>query len=311
MTVLVTGGSRGLGLVLARELARAGASVAICARDERELDAARRDLEARGAAVLAIPCDVADHQAVDRMVEAVVERFGQIDVLVNNASIIQVAPAETLSMRDLDVAMAVNFWGMVHATAAVLPAMRERRSGRIVNITSVGGTVAVPHLLGYTSAKFAAVGFSTGMAAEAARDGVVITTVVPGLMRTGSFLHALVKGRRAEEATLFSISASLPIITISADRAARRIILACERGERFVTLGLPAKLLRLAGALAPSLVGGVFALVARLLPGPGSDRPDSDAEPGWMHRRGAGRSLLTQLGDRAAASNNEQPVSYQ
>jgi NAD(P)-dependent dehydrogenase (short-subunit alcohol dehydrogenase family) len=308
-TVVVTGGSRGLGLLLARAFAAAGARIAICARDDAELDLARAELASHGD-VLAIRCDVADRAAVERMIAEVEERFGSVDVLVNNASIIQVAPAETLSIRDLQAAMAANFWGTVHATYAVLPAMRRRRRGRIVNVTSIGGTVAVPHLLGYTSAKFAAVGFSSGLAAEVAKDGIVVTTIVPGLMRSGSFLHALVKGRRDAEASLFSVISSLPLVTMDARRAARRIVLACERGESFVTLGLPAKVLRLAHALSPRVTGALFALVARALPGPGGDVPGSDPDPGWRHRRGAGASVPTTLGDRAAAENDEIPVHH-
>jgi short-subunit dehydrogenase len=293
---------------MARELARRGARVVLCARDPAELERAREDLAARGAQVMTIACDVTDRRAVEEMLTRAERDFGPVEVLVNNASIIQVAPAETLSLGDLQAAMDANFWGMVHATLAVLPRMRERRAGRILNVTSIGGTVAVPHLLGYTSAKFAAVGFSTGLAAEVAKDGVVVTTVVPGLMRTGSFLHALVKGQRRQEANLFSIVSSLPLVTLDADRAARRIVLACERGERFLTLGAPARLLRLAAALAPTLVGGAFALVARLLPGAGGDGPRSGAEPGGTLRAGLGRSALTALGDRAARRNDEEPA---
>jgi short-subunit dehydrogenase len=305
-TVLVTGGSRGLGLLLARELADRGARVVLCARDAAELERAREELAARGAQVLTVACDVADRAAVEEMVARAERELGPIEVLVNNASIIQVAPAEALSLEDYRAAMDANFWGMVHATLAVLPRLRERRGGRIVNITSIGGTVAVPHLLGYTSAKFAAVGFSTGLAAEVAKDGVAVTTVVPGLMRTGSSLHALVKGQRRREANLFSLVSSLPLVTMDAGRAARRIVLALERRERFVTLGLPARLLRLAAALAPNAMGATFALVARLLPGARGEDPRSTAAPGGLYRTGLGG--LTALGDRAARRNNEEPA---
>ncbi len=303
-TVLITGGSRGLGLVLARELVHAGARrLVLCARDAADLESARRGLLRRGADVLAVSCDVSDPDAVQRMVAAARDRFGRIDILVNDASIMQVAPAEVLSLGDLRAAMDVNFWGTVHTTLAVLPEMRERGAGRIVNVTSIGGAVAVPHLLAYTSAKFAAVGFSTGLGEEVAKDGVAVTTVVPGLMRTGSFLNALVKGRRDDEATLFSVLSSLPVLTMDAGRAARRILVACERGERFVTLGMPAKALRLANALAPGLTQAVLAAVTPLLPGPGEDSPSALPSPAGVHRR---LSLLTTLGERAAAENNEE-----
>jgi NAD(P)-dependent dehydrogenase (short-subunit alcohol dehydrogenase family) len=303
--VLLTGGSRGLGLALARAFAAQGARLALCARDAEELDAAHRDVEALGAEVMTLTCDVADHEAVGRMVEQVTARFGSIDVLVNDAGIIQVGPAEALSLEDLKAVMAVNFWGTVHATLAVLPHMR--RGGRIVNITSIGGAVAVPHLLGYTAAKFAAVGFSTGLAAEMARHGVAVTTVVPGLMRTGSFLHAQVKGQRRAEATLFSLASSLPVLTLDAERAARRVVLACQRKEPFVTLGVPFKALRIAAALAPGLTVRALSLVARALPGPGQDRPGTSPEPAGKWRAGLALSPLTRLGDAAAADLNEAP----
>ncbi|GEJ58227.1 SDR family NAD(P)-dependent oxidoreductase [Anaeromyxobacter diazotrophicus] len=303
---LVTGGSRGLGLLVARELAARGARLVLCARDEEELERARRELERAGAEVLAVACDVSDPAAVERLVARAEARFGPVDVLVNDASIIQVAPAEALSLEDLRAALAVNFWGTVHCTLAVLPGMRARRAGRIVDVTSIGGTVAVPHLLGYSSAKFAAVGFSTGLAAEVGRDGVRVTTVVPGLMRTGSFLHALVKGQRREEARLFAVVSSLPLLTLDAGRAARRIVRACERGERFVTLGWPWKALRVAHALAPGLSVVLLALVSRLLPRAGGERPEAAPDPVWRQR--PGRSAATALGDAAAAENNERPA---
>ena len=303
---LVTGGSRGLGLLLARELAARGARLVLCARDEKELEAARQELERAGADVLAVPCDVADRAAVERLVATAEARRGRIDVLVNSASIVQVAPAERVSLRDLEDAMAVNFWGTVHCTMAILPGMRARRSGRIVNVTSIGGTVAVPHLLGYTSAKFAALGFSTGLAAEVARDGVAVTTVVPGLIRTGSFRDALAKGQRADEASLLAVMSSLPLLTLDGGRAARRIVRACERGERFVALGWPWRALRVANALAPALSVELLALASRFLPRTGGERPQTASEPAAVGRRGAGRSVLTPLGDAAAAESKEQ-----
>jgi NAD(P)-dependent dehydrogenase (short-subunit alcohol dehydrogenase family) len=124
-TALVTGGSRGLGLALAREAAAQGARVVSCGRDSGTLERARAALERAGAEVLAKTADVCDRCAVEELV----------------------------SVADYEDAMATNFWGTLYATLAVLPAMRARRSGRIVNITSIGGRIAVPHLLPYTASK--------------------------------------------------------------------------------------------------------------------------------------------------------------
>src|ERR1044071_6119393 len=138
-TVLITGGSRGLGLVMAREFAREGASVAICARDMEELGRARMDLVRRGARVMAVPCDITDREQVNEMVRAVNARFGRVEVLVNNAGVIEVGPMEVMTLEDYEQAMKTHFWGPLYATLAVLPEMRRRREGRIVNVSSIGG----------------------------------------------------------------------------------------------------------------------------------------------------------------------------
>src|SRR5213078_5332449 len=122
--------------------------------------------------------------------------------------------------------MAVIFWGTLYPTLAVLPQMLERRSGRIVNITSIGGKVSVPHLLPYNCAKFAALGFSEGLRAELAKDGVSVATVIPGLMRTGSVVSAEFKGRTEAEFTWFSALARSPLTSMDVRRAARRILAA-------------------------------------------------------------------------------------
>lgn len=303
--VLITGGTRGLGLLLARRFAAEGSRLVVCARDQQEVDAAAADLESRGAVVLATVCDIGDAGQVERLVHAAVRRFGRVDVVVNNAGIIQTGPLETMSLKDFHDAQDAIFWGAVHTTLAVLPELRARGEGRIVNITSIGGTVAVPHLLPYTAAKYAMVGFSEGLHAELGRHGIVVTTVVPGLMRTGSFLNALFKGQQDAEATWFSVSSALPGLSMDADRAARRIVEACKAGEGFVTVGVPAKALRLFHALLPGTTGALMSAADRLLPGPGGEGPEQRAEPGRRRRRGLAISLLTSLGRAAARETHE------
>jgi short-subunit dehydrogenase len=300
---LVTGGSRGLGLVLARELAREGAKVAICARDEAELARARADLEAAGAEVVALPCDVRVREEVDAMLAELRERLGPVDVLINNAGVIQVGPAEEMTLEDYEEALRVHFWGPLYVTHSVLPEMRRRGEGRIVNITSVGGKISVPHLLPYCASKFALVGFSEGLRGALAKDGVYVTTVCPGLMRTGSPRNAWFKGQHREEYAWFSISDSMPLLSMAASRAARRIIAACRNGDAELIMPLNTLVAVKLNALFPGAGAGVMSVAERLLPGPGGIGPwmrrGAESESGWAP------SVLTTLGDRAAQRNNE------
>jgi short-subunit dehydrogenase len=263
---LVTGGSRGLGFLIARELAACGCRVAICARDPNELQRAARSLRDEGFEVLSVACDVADASQVDRALFEVVEHFGTIDILVNDAGVIVVAPLASLSRADFDQAMAVNFWGTVNTTLAALRTMRPRRHGRIANVTSIGGKVAVPHLLPYSCAKFAAVGFSEGLRAELAGTGVKVTTIVPGLMRTGGEAHAIFKGKMDFERAWFTVAAETPGLAMSARRAARRIVRAIERGRAEVVVGVPAKVLRVTKEMLPNATLAALAAADRVLP---------------------------------------------
>ena len=308
--VAITGGSRGLGLLLAREFAREGCRVAICARDADELDRARRDLEGRGAEVLAVVCDVGDREEVHGFVGRVLEHFGPVDILVNNAGIIEVGPIEDLPLDAYERAMATMYWGTVYPTFAVLPSMRARGDGRIVNITSIGGKLSIPHLAPYSSAKFAAVGFSEGLRAELAGSGVSVTTVVPGLMRTGSHLNARFGGRAPEEATWFALGATLPGITIGGEHASRAIVDATRRRRPIAVLGLPARTAMWLHGLFPGFTVRALGLVGRfLLPSPaGPGRPQ--IQPGREALRDARFPFLdrlTTLGRAAAEQNNEHP----
>jgi NAD(P)-dependent dehydrogenase (short-subunit alcohol dehydrogenase family) len=274
---VITGGSRGLGLTLARELAGRGCGLVLFARSEAELEAAEREL-APLTDVLGLPCDVTDRAAVDRALAEAASRMGRLDIVINNASIIQVGPLEALTDDDFRAAMEVNFWGTVNTTMAALPYLRGRRGARICNITSIGGKVSMPHLLPYGCAKFAAVGFSEGLRAELAKDGILVTTVVPGLMRTGSPENALFKGQREREYAWFSAGDATAISALSVERAARRIVRAIQRGETEVTLSWQAKVLRYAHALFPSLVVNVLGVMNRLLPR--ATGPDREAVRG-------------------------------
>lgn len=303
--VLITGGSRGLGLLLARQLARAGARLALVARDAAELDLARRELATEsGYRVLALPCDVRDRRDAEWAVAATVERFGRLDLLINNAGVIQVGPLAHMDLEDFADALDVHFWGPLYFIRAALPHLRKQDGARIVNIASIGGKVAVPHLAPYSASKFALVGLSNALHGELAREGISVTTVCPGLMRTGSHVNAQFKGKRGEEFSWFAVSDALPFTSMSGERAARRILDACRHGEPHLILTQQARLAAAAATLMPGLTARALELVNRLLPAP-AEADGDEPRPGWQQSSRWAPSRLTRLADEAAVANNE------
>jgi len=263
---VVTGASRGLGFLLARQLARRGHDVVICARSEAGLAVAAADLAQTGARVHAVVCDVSVKADVERLIAEATAAFGRIDVLVNNAGLIQVGPMATMTTEHFAAALDVMLWGPIHATLAALPMLRQSEKPVIVNITSIGGKIPAPHLLPYTTAKFAAVGFSEGLRAELAKEGVSVTTAVPGLVRTGSPRNATFTGNRVAEHRWFTLADSIPVLSMDAERAAARIVTAALRGRPEVILTPVAKVAVRLHGLAPGLTTRAASLVDRLLP---------------------------------------------
>ncbi len=302
--VFITGGGRGLGLAMAEEFAKEGAKLVLCARNAEELERARLKLSVLEADILTLTCDVANTEQVQQAITQTLQRFGRIDILVNNAGIINVGPWQTQTRQDFEEAMHIMFWGIYNTTMAVLPHMLAHRNGRMVNITSVGGKVSVPHLLPYSSAKFAAVGFSEGLHAEVAKDGITVLTVVPGLMRTGSPINTVIKGEQHRtEYTLFSLLDVLPVSSISARRAAHQIVKATKRGDTELIISVQAQFLsRIHGAF-PALVTNFLALTNRLLPT--SKSKGTQRHSGRESETAITRSALTILGQRAARKYNE------
>lgn len=308
---LITGASTGLGLEMARVLGEQGARLVICARREDRLERARQDLEARGAEVLAVRCDVSDQGDVRAMIDAAIERFGAIDILVCNAGIIQVGQFESMDAARFEDAMNIMFFGTLYPIMETVPHMRRQGGGHIGLITSIGGIVSVPYLLPYNASKFAAVGLGEGLRAELGPQGITVTTLVPGLMRTGSYLNAMFSGEaggRRAMYKVFSALSSLPILTADVDIAARAFVGAIRRGEATFVYPPQYKLVALAHGVVPDLVIGAMGLSDRLLP---STAGSTEAVPGErIDADLATRSLwrvLTVLGRRAVRSNQFLP----
>ncbi len=304
-SALVTGSSRGLGLLIAGELADRGCRVMLCARDETELATAHEQLGARGADVRSFACDITDEAAPRRLVEETTAEFGGVDVLVNNAGIIQVGPLDAMTEGDFRSAMETMYFAPLRLILAALPALRAGGDGRIVNVASIGGRVAAPHLMPYNAAKFAVTGLSEGLRAELAAEGISVTTVVPGLMRTGSHTAARFSGDAAHEYAWFAAAASLPLLSMDAERAARAIVRAAERRRPELVLTPLAKAAVRLHGLAPATTARAMAMATRLLPGNGTGQHDvpGTAAAGRLGSRMLNR--VTALNDRAARRYNQ------
>ncbi|MGE3955823.1 MAG: SDR family NAD(P)-dependent oxidoreductase [Vicinamibacterales bacterium] len=305
--VVITGGSRGLGLVMARQLVAEGAHVTIAARDRGELERAREELTADGARVHVAVCDVGRREEAERLIEETLQRHGRIDLLVNNAGVMKVGPIEHMAHADFEEAMDVHFWGPLHTTLAAVPAMRRQGGGRIVNISSIGGRIGVPHLVPYCASKFALAGLSDSIRAELAKDDIFVTTVCPGMMRTGSPFNAWFKGDHRAEFAWFAISDSIPVASVDGRRAAAQVIDAARHGDPELVITLPAKLAIIANAVVPEVVASVMATAnTTVLPAP-RDEAGTDARSGWQSLSEWAPSRLTRLTERAASENNEVP----
>lgn len=292
--VIVTGGARGLGLVLARELVRRGAKVVLAARDSTTLSRAHRELARGGAEVLAVRCDVRDRGSVEQLVAAARSTFGRVDALINDAGVMEVGPLETMTYDDFERSMGTHFFGPLNTMSAVIDEMKARREGRILNIASIGGLVPVPHLAPYSASKAALVGLSGAFAAELRPFGIQVTTACPGLMRTGSPSNATFKGRASWEHRWFGWLDAIPLLSTRAERAARKLVDAMERGTPFVMVGRHFRLVQAFSALFPNLFARLLGLTARLLPGPSS-----------TPRSARGYEIGARISPRTARQNNE------
>jgi NAD(P)-dependent dehydrogenase (short-subunit alcohol dehydrogenase family) len=296
---IVTGGSRGLGFLIAQELGRRGASVAICGRTLEAVDEAEQKLRHQGVKVIARACDLGDRAQASAFVEHVALTWGRIDVLVNNAGVIHVEPAQSVTLDGLEQAMRSNFWSAANTTFAALPFLMEQPGlARIANVASIGGRVAVPHLLGYSASKFALLGLSEGLGAELDRSGVRVTTIVPWLMRTGSHQNAEFAGKPERELAWFSLG-MLPGVSVDARRAARRIVAAIQHGDPLLHVGVASAVAARLKGVAPGLFGRLMRVMNRALPA-----PDDHPEPA---RRGRDIDTPLHVADGAARRNNEEP----
>ena len=246
--VLVTGGSRGLGFAIASRFAERPVNLVLSARNMNELQQAQQSLldrhtHLRPENFYLISADLAKPEDCQRMINEAFARFGRIDILVNNAGIIHVGPIEAMTAEIFEHTMRVNFLAAMQATWAALPRLLAqspapgwKNRAAIVNISSIGGKMAVPHMLPYTAPKFALTGFSEGLYAEVKGKGIHVLTVCPGLMRTGGEDHAIFHGDIKAEQAWFKLSAKTPGFSTTREHAARKIFDALAEGRTEVTI---------------------------------------------------------------------------
>jgi NAD(P)-dependent dehydrogenase (short-subunit alcohol dehydrogenase family) len=289
-SVLITGGSRGLGLALAERFARAGCRIALVARDPDELARARQLLLDRRAILdpdrlLLITADVTVRAQAQAAVQDTVAAFGRLDILINNAGIIEVAPFQNQPLEAFQRSIDTHLYAPLHTIQAALPHMLQRRppgtktSAHIVNIASIGGKVSVPHLLPYCAGKFALVGLSQGLHAELRQKGIHVTTVNPGLLRTGSFVQARFAGQSGKEFRWFSLSSIMPLLAASAAHAADRIFHAVAAGRAEITITPQAALAARLAGLCPGTTQTLAALANQFLLPDAADPACASAEP--------------------------------
>ncbi len=297
--VVITGGSRGLGLALAERYGRSGAQLVLAARDSEELDEARAALLKRHAVrheddILLVSADLTDEHQASGLIAHALEAFGRIDILINNAGLIEVGPAEDQPLDAYRRAIETNFYAALYTTYAALPYLlaRQEAAGKhapdvshIVHIASIGGKFPVPHMLPYTASKFALTGFSEGLHAELRHKGIRVTTVCPGLMRTGGEAHAQFTGQVDKERAWFLAAAQNPILSASVQHAARRIVHAVAEGRAEITITPQAWLAARLHGLCPETTQRAAALINQLLlPAPAGDQsPLSDTKGAFWH----------------------------
>jgi short-subunit dehydrogenase len=267
-SVVITGGSRGLGLALARRLLKEGARISLIARDQEELHRAHQILlfEFPEAKILIHACDVTKEEQMAAALTKTYNNFGKIDMLINNAGSILVGPFDALQRQDFEAQMELHLYAVISAVKAILPHFRQRKMGRIVNICSMGGKVAVPHMLPYDTSKFALSGFSQGLTAELERENISVTTVYPTLMRTGSPIQAVFKGDHEKEFAWFAAGDNFPGVSMSADVAAKKILQAARERRTELIPGAFGKIRLGAQFVFPELMNFTMALMNRLMP---------------------------------------------
>ena len=187
--VVITGASSGIGKEVAKEFAKLNAFLALVSRDKNKLEETAKELSKYKTEILICPCDVSQKDQVSKMSKNILDKFGNIDVLVNNAGFGIYGSIVETKIEEIESQMATNYFGMIYCTKAFLPKMLENKCGHIVNVASVAASFGIPAMASYCASKFAMLGFSESLYHELRGTGVGITVVSPIMVRTSFFDH--------------------------------------------------------------------------------------------------------------------------
>ena len=237
---VVTGGGRGVGAAVARELSSAGAAVLVAARTEAEVHQVAAELRGLGRHAHATICDVAEPSSVERLAVTARAELGQIDILVNNAGIAFGAPIHKTTLEDWTRVMTVNATGAFLCLKAFLPGMLGRGWGRVVNVASIAGISADRYISAYAASKHALVGLTRAVAAEVSARGVTVNAVCPGYLSTDMTRDQLARMVQTTGRPELDVLASLLQRTpqkrlIEADEVASAVLFLCTEGARGIS----------------------------------------------------------------------------
>src|SRR2546426_3520305 len=250
---LITGASSGIGRQLAIDLAARGASVIGCARSEKRLQETLLQMKRTNPSAAVFVCDVSDSKQVKAMVHKVLSQFGKIDILINNAGFGHYQSLTNLPLDSIEEMVRTNLLGTIHCTKEALPSMVERRSGHIVNVSSVSGKIGTPHMSSYCATKFALNGLSESLYHELKPLGTHVSVICPGPVRTN---FRVLYDHLAPKPPSFMV--------LSVDEVSRAVIRAIERRKFEVIIPRWLALACLVKALMPSFFRLVAAGVLRL-----------------------------------------------